>query len=53
MNALHVNLSEWIYFSNIFLYLCELKCKDSLEVSLQQHAAENQFVRYLSSSLRK
>lgn len=56
MNAGHVNVSERIFFfSNISLccYLCELKCEDSFKLSLQQHAAANQIMHYLTSSLRK
>lgn len=57
MNAGHVNLSEgsFFFFFNISLgyYLCELKCKESFELILQQHAAENQIMHYLPSSLIK
>lgn len=57
MNAGRVNLGEGRFFfkKNISLgyYLCELKCKESFELILQQHAAENQIMHYLPSSLIK
>lgn len=59
MIAGHVNLSErsffFFFFFNISLgyYLCELKRKESFELILQQHAAENQIMHYLPSSLIK
>lgn len=55
MKTGRVDFSTWISLSTIldFSYLCELKCKNSFELSLHQHAAENQFMHYLPSSFRK
>lgn len=55
MSRGHVDFSKWIGLFTIlhFSYLCELKCKNSFELGLHQHAAEDQFMHYLSSTLRK
>lgn len=55
MKTGRVDFSTWIRLLTIlhFSYLCELKCKNSFELGLHQHAAENQFMHYLPSPLRK
>lgn len=55
MKTGRVDFSAWICLFTMlhFSYLCELKCKNSFELSLHQHAAENQLMHYLPSSLRE